>query len=134
MLIVKAGGGIRRLAQMEHTRDLVAPTGILRDLSEDEMRRLLHEETIVVEFEPREAKRSLPRLARSTADRRKLHAMFDAIERDKHLDERQRALITHLRHLLPIARSGVDGAGRPGPARTSRPRRAQRGTQPEIGA
>src|SRR4029453_2447858 len=31
MLLVKAGGGKRRLAHMEHTRDLIAPTGILRN-------------------------------------------------------------------------------------------------------
>src|SRR5262249_5981096 len=87
MLIVKAGGGKRRLAQMEHTRGLVAASGVLRDLTEDEMRRLLHEETIVVEFEPREAKRSLPKLVRSATDRRKMHALFDAIEDDDDLDQ-----------------------------------------------
>ena len=59
MLLVKAGGGKRRLAQMEHTRELLEPTGILRDLDEDQLRRLLHEETLVVEFEPERAKRSL---------------------------------------------------------------------------
>ena len=103
MLIVKAGGGKRKLAQMEHTRDLLAPTGILRGVTEDEMRRLLHEETIVVEFEPTLAKRSLPRLAHSSGDRRKLHALFDALERESLVDERQRALIVELRRLLPIA-------------------------------
>jgi Protein of unknown function (DUF3141) len=112
MLIVKAGGGVRRLAQMEHTRDLVAPTGILRDLSEDEMRRLLHEETIVVEFEPREAKRSLPKLARSATDRRKLHALFDALEADMQLDERQRAMIADMRRLLPLPRVTGNGVAR----------------------
>jgi len=67
------------------------------------MRRLLHEETIVVEFEPTLAKRSLPRLAHSIGDRRKLHALFDALERESLVDERQRALIVELRRLLPIA-------------------------------
>jgi pimeloyl-ACP methyl ester carboxylesterase len=112
MLIVKAGGGKRSLTQMETTRSLVAPTGILRDLSEDEMRRLLHEETIVVEFEPREAKRSLPRLARSAADRRKLHGLFDALESDLQLDERQRALIADIRRSLPLPRGASVGVAR----------------------
>src|SRR5438874_2130876 len=58
MLIAKAGRGVRRLAPMEHTRELLAPTGILTGLTEDDLRRLLHEETIVVEFEPTQAKRS----------------------------------------------------------------------------
>ena len=102
MLIAKAGGGVRRLAQMEHTRELLAPTGILTGLTEDDLRRLLHEETIVVEFEPTQAKRSLPRLARSPSDRRKLRAMFNALEAAEMVDERQRALIAELRRLLPI--------------------------------
>jgi len=88
---------------MEHTRELLAPTGILTGLTEDDLRRLLHEETIVVEFEPTQAKRSLPRLARSAGDRRKLRAMFNALEAAEMVDERQRALIAELRRLLPIA-------------------------------
>jgi len=52
LLLVKAGGGKRRLAQMEHTRELLAPTGVLRHINEDQFRQLLHEQTLVVEFEP----------------------------------------------------------------------------------
>jgi len=102
MLIAKAGGGVRRLAQMEHTRELLTPTGILKGLTEDELRRLLHEETIVVEFEPLQAKRSLPRLARTAGERRKLHALFDSLEAAAVVDERQRALIAELRRSLPV--------------------------------
>jgi len=109
MLIAKAGGGVRRLAQMEHTRELLAPTGILTGLTEDDLRRLLREETIVVEFEPTEAKRSLPRLARSAGDRRKLRAMFNALEAAELVDERQRGLIAELRRLLPITERAPTG-------------------------
>jgi hypothetical protein len=101
MLLVKAGGGKRRLAQMEHTRALLEPTGILRNLDEDQWRRLLHEETLVVEFEPQQAKRSLPRLARTAPDRQKLNALFDAFETDSHLDARQKALLGEFRQLVP---------------------------------
>jgi hypothetical protein len=87
---------------MEHTRELLAPTGILKGLTEDELRRLLHEETIVVEFEPLQAKRSLPRLARTAGERRKLHALFDSLETAAVVDERQRALIADLRQSLPV--------------------------------
>ena len=104
MLIAKAGGGVRRLAQMEHTRELLAPTGILKGLTEDALRRLLHEGTIVVEFEPVQAKRSLPRLARTASERRKLHALFDSLESAAVVDDRQRALIAELRRLLPMTR------------------------------
>ena len=101
MLIVKAGGGKRSIAQMEHTRQLLAPTGVLRGLGEDELRRLLHEETLVVEFEPLQAKRSLGKLVRG-ADRQKLHKVFDSLEADAGLDARQRNLLSELRTLVPL--------------------------------
>ena len=123
MLIAKAGSGVRRLAQMEHTRELLAPTGILTGLSEDDLRRLLHEETIVVEFEPTQAKRSLPRLARSAGDRRKLRAMFNALEAAELVDERQRTLIAELRRLLPITERMPT---RPRPLRSASSRRKER--------
>jgi pimeloyl-ACP methyl ester carboxylesterase len=123
MLIAKAGGGVRRLAQMEHTRELLAPTGILTGLTEDDLRRLLHEETIVVEFEPTQAKRSLPHLARSAGDRRKLRAMFNALEAAEMVDERQRTLIAELRRLLPITERAPT---RTEPLRSASSRRKER--------
>ncbi len=101
IMLVKAGGGKRRLAQMEHTRALLEPTGILRGLDEGQLRHLLHEETLVVEFEPVQAKRSIGKLARTAADRQKLNAVFDAIESDSGLDARQHALLAELRKLVP---------------------------------
>jgi pimeloyl-ACP methyl ester carboxylesterase len=101
ILIVKAGGGKRRLAQMEHTRALLAPTGVLRHINEDEFRRLLHEESLVVEFEPQRAKATLPKLVRSADDRQKLNRVFDSLEADAELDARQRSLLGELRRLVP---------------------------------
>jgi pimeloyl-ACP methyl ester carboxylesterase len=128
MLIVKAGGGKRKLAHMEHTRELLAPTGILRGLTEDELRRLLHEETIVVEFAPHEAKRSLPKLVRTTADRRRMHALLDALHASSYLDERQLALVAELRHLMPLPGDSENGARRvPRPGKpAARTRKAPR--------
>ena len=101
ILVAKAGGGKRRLAQMEHTRDLLAPTGVLRHIDEDQFRQLLHEQTLVVEFEPVQAKRSLPKLMRNASDREKLNRVFDSLEEDSGLDSRQHALLTELRRLVP---------------------------------
>ena len=131
MLIAKAGRGVRRLAQMEHTRELLAPTGILTGLTEDDLRRLLREETIVVEFEPTQAKRSLPRLARSAGDRRKLRAMFNALEAAEMVDERQRALIAELRRLLPITERAPT---RTRPLRSALARRKEREKKHAAGA
>ncbi|MEO8509152.1 MAG: DUF3141 domain-containing protein, partial [Betaproteobacteria bacterium] len=103
MLISKAGSGHRRLSQMQTTREILAPEGEIAHLSEDERRRLLQEETIVVEFEPERAKRSLPKLLRTVAERRRAHALLEWTEAQPGLEERQRALAAELRGMLPIA-------------------------------
>jgi len=84
-------------------------------LSEDERRRLLQEETIVVEFEPERAKRSLPKLLRTATDRRRAHALLEWTEAQPGLDERQRKLAAELRALLPVsaARGSADVAALP---------------------
>jgi hypothetical protein len=124
ILLVKAGGGTRRLAQMEHTRELLAPTGVLRHIDEDQFRRLLHEETLVVEFEPKLAKASLAKLVRATSDRQKLNRVFDSLEADPGLDVRQQALLAELRKLVP----------RPHALPPPRPRSATRGKRARRGA
>ena len=102
LLLVKAGGGKRKLAQMEHTREQLAPTGVLRHIDADQFRRLLHEETLVVEFEPLQAKRSLARLVRTAGDRQKINAVFDFLEGDSSgLDARQRELLAEFRKMIP---------------------------------
>jgi pimeloyl-ACP methyl ester carboxylesterase len=110
ILVVKAGGGKRRLAQMEHTRALLQPTGVLRDIDEDHFRRLLHEETLVVEFEPKLAKASLPKLIHNASDRQKLNEIFDWLETEAGLDARQLALLADLRKLVPRPVAAVSRA------------------------
>ncbi|MEP7207531.1 MAG: DUF3141 domain-containing protein [Casimicrobiaceae bacterium] len=114
LLITKAGGGKRKLAQMERVRELLAPSHMLDGVTEDELRRLLHEETIVVEFEPDRAKRALPKLLRTRADRRAAHALLDAIE-TLPLEARQRALVTDLRQMLPLPPASRSRAVRQAP-------------------
>ena len=103
MLISKAGRGHHRLSQMQKTRELLSPEGEIAHLSEDARRRLLQEETIVVEFEPERAKRSLPKLLRTAADRRRAHALLEWTEQQTGLEDRQRKLAAELRAMLPVA-------------------------------
>jgi pimeloyl-ACP methyl ester carboxylesterase len=130
MLITKAGSGNRRLSQMQRTREILSPEGEIAHLSEDERRRLLQEETIVVEFEPLRAKRSLPKLLRTPAERRHAVALLDRIENHVDLDDRQRKLVVELRALLPVtAARGAAKSPRalPPPKRKARTRVAPRG-------
>ncbi len=110
MLISKAGSGHRRLSEMQKTREILSPEGEIAHLSEDERRRLLQEETIVVEFEPERARRSLPKLLRTPADRRRAHALLDWTEAQSGLEDDQRRLAAELRALLPM--SGARNARR----------------------
>jgi hypothetical protein len=107
LLIAKAGSGKRKLSSMERVRELVAPAHLLDAVSEDEFRSLMHEETIIVEFEPDRAKRALPRILRTTADRRHAHDLLDGIAAHHRLDERQQALAAELRQLLPLPRKAL---------------------------
>ncbi|HEY8243595.1 MAG TPA: DUF3141 domain-containing protein [Casimicrobiaceae bacterium] len=102
LLVAKAGGGKRRLAQIESVRAMLEPSGVLEGLTETDLRRVLHDETIVVEFEPAQAKRTLPRLVASQADRRKLNRLFDALAEDPHLNDKQRGLVAELQKLVPV--------------------------------
>jgi hypothetical protein len=102
LLMSKAGGGKRKLAQMERVRELVAPALLLDRISEDEFRTLMHEETIIVEFESERAKRALPKLLRATADRRHAHELLDVMQSHFRLEPKQRALVVELKALLPV--------------------------------
>jgi hypothetical protein len=67
----------------------------------------MHEETIIVEFEADRAKRALPRLLKTAADRRHAHELLEAMETHFKLDPKQLALVGELRAALPI---GVRGS------------------------
>ena len=131
MLISKAGRGHHRLSQMQTTREILSPEGEIAHLSEDERRRLLQEETIVVEFEPERARRSLPKLLRTSADRRRAHALLDWTEAQSGLEDDQRRLAADLRALLPM--SGARNAAAKTTKRTPK-RTPKRGGQARDGA
>jgi hypothetical protein len=122
MLIGKAGRGTHRLSQMQKTRELLSPEGKIAQMSEDERRRLLQEETIVVEFEPLRAKRSLPKLLRSPRDRRRAHQLLDAMGSNGALEDRQRKLADEIRTLLPVGAEGANGRARKRAATVRSPR------------
>jgi pimeloyl-ACP methyl ester carboxylesterase len=126
MLVAKEGPGMHTLATMQRTRALLASNEGLADLDEDERRRLLHEETIVVEFEPAAAKRALPQLLRTQADRRRAQALIDAIELNYHPNDAQRSIIGELRALLPAGPGRRPALPAPAAKRAKRPRKRAR--------
>jgi pimeloyl-ACP methyl ester carboxylesterase len=134
LLVAKAGSGRRKLSSMQGVRELVAPARLLDGISEDEFRRLMHEETIVVEYEADQAKRALPKLIASAADRRHAHELLDGIRTHFKLEERQVRVLDEIRALLPVA--ARSGAAAPRHAKpVVRKRGAKRpGRRPRSGA
>lgn len=86
---------------MARAREILAPARGIKPMSEDEVRRLLHEETIVTEFEPERARHSLPRLIRTREERKIARAYLDRVESGLPLNDRQRALLHDMRERLP---------------------------------
>ena len=125
MLLSKAGSRKRSLSQMQKTRELLSPEHQIAHLSEDERRRLLQEETMVVEFEPERAKRSLPKLLRTAADRRRAHALLQWNESHGELDERQIGLAAEIRAMLPIGPARGEAATPRTPAQRPRAKKAR---------
>src|SRR5262249_29904632 len=101
-------------------REVLAPAQGFKDMSEDEVRRLVHEETIVTEFEPERARAALPRLIRSRVDRRVARTFLDQVESQWPLNDRQRNLLIEFRRALPL----------PDRAAPAEPVRRRRGTRP----
>ena len=133
LLMAKAGGGRRKLSSMQRVRELIAPARLLDGVSEDEFRRLMHEETIIVEFEADRAKRALPRLLKTAADRRHAHELLQAMETHFRLEARQHALMGELRSMLPMA-VRANGDGRAVPRANRRAKRAGKRSTPRARA
>ncbi|HVE49205.1 MAG TPA: DUF3141 domain-containing protein [Casimicrobiaceae bacterium] len=123
LLIAKAGGGKRTLSSMQRVRELLAPAHLLDGISEDQFRRLMHEETIIVEFESDRAKRALPLLLKTAGDRKLAHQLLDAMEAHFKLEPRQLTMLAELRALLPV---GVRGDGVQSPPAVAAPKRTRK--------
>ena len=100
LMMTKSGRDKRNLAQTQYVKELLAHT--LDNVDEDALRALLHEETIVIEFEPERTKRAPPRMLRTPAERRQAHALLDVVGGHFPLEERQRSLAAEIRALLPL--------------------------------
>ena len=83
---------------------------------------MLHEETIVTEFEPQRARDSLPRLIRTRDERKIARAYLDRVETGMPLNDRQRALLHDMRERLPAPTRtrAAPGKSRPPARRAAR--------------
>ncbi|WP_114948133.1 DUF3141 domain-containing protein [Microvirga calopogonii] len=110
LLLMKAGTGRRRLSAMKRARDLVGHEIGLIDMSAEAAREIIREQSYIVDFEPVKALLALPKLLRTSADRRRLLDLLDRVEGRIEANDKQIALLAEIRRLL--AEDGADRAAK----------------------
>lgn len=100
LLLMKAGTGRRRLSAMKRARELVGKDIGLLDMSAEDAREIIREQSYIVDFEPVKALVALPKLLRTSADRRMLLDLLDRLEGQIEANAKQITLLGEIRHLL----------------------------------
>ncbi|MBQ0821744.1 DUF3141 domain-containing protein [Microvirga sp. HBU67558] len=106
LLLMKAGTGRRRLSAMKRARDLVGKDIGLIDMPAEAARGIIREQSYIVDYEPVKALSALPKLLRTSEDRRGLLDLLDRVEGRIEANSEQVALLVEIRRLL-----AEDGAG-----------------------
>jgi hypothetical protein len=109
LLLMKAGTGRRRLSAMKRARDLVGGDIGLLDLSAEAAREIIREQSYIVDLEPVKALMALPKLLRTSEDRRRMLDLLTRLEGRVEANDKQVTLLDEIRRLL----SEVDAKGEP---------------------
>jgi hypothetical protein len=97
---MKAGTGRRRLSAMKRARELVGKDIGLVDMTAEAAREIIHEQSYIVDFEPVKALKALPKLLRTSEDRRRLLDLLDRLESQLEANAKQVTLLGEIRRLL----------------------------------
>jgi pimeloyl-ACP methyl ester carboxylesterase len=113
LLLMKAGTGRRRLSAMKRTRELVGRDIGLLDISAEAAREIIREQSYIVDFEPAKALAALPKLLRTSEDRRRLLDLLDRVEGRIEANAKQIILLGEIRRVLSQTGSEGEAKGRP---------------------
>jgi pimeloyl-ACP methyl ester carboxylesterase len=119
LLLMKAGTGRRRLSAMKRARELVGKDIGLVDMTAEAAREIIREQSYIVDFEPVKALMALPKLLRTTEDRRRLLDLLDRLEGQIETNAKQVTLLEEIRRLL--SGNGADDTSRNRPITVMRP-------------
>jgi len=133
LLLMKAGTGRRRLSAMKRARELVGRDVGLLDMPADAARQIIREQSYIVDFEPVKALQTLPKLLRTSHDRREVLALLDRLEGRIEANAKQVAVLGEIRQLLadgkgeaanaqPVTLTLVEKSSEPAPRRQAGPR------------
>ncbi len=100
LLAARAGNPQRRLSRFKQIRELVGSEVGLLDLPADEARRIIRQQTHIVDYEPELARATLPNLVATPEDAERLVGMFDRLVGKVELDAAQVEFLQTLRSLL----------------------------------
>jgi len=100
LLLMKAGTGRRRLSAMKRARDLVGKDIGLVDMPADLARGIIREQSYIVDYEPGKALTALPKLLRTSGDRRDLLDLLNRLEGRIEANAEQVALLAEIRRLV----------------------------------
>jgi pimeloyl-ACP methyl ester carboxylesterase len=134
LLLMKAGTGRRRLSAMKRARDLVGKDIGLLDMSTEAAREIIREQSYIVDLEPVKALMALPKLLRTSDDRRRLLDLLAHLEGRVEANDKQVTLLREIRRLLsedvaagePITVAPVGDQGEKHPAAATKHRPTRR--------
>jgi hypothetical protein len=115
LLLMKAGTGRRRLSAMKRVRELVGKDIGLLDMTAEDARGIIHEQSYIVDFEPVRALLALPKLLRTSEDRRRLLDLLDRLEGQIEANAKQVTLLGEIRRLLSGDGTGSKTKAEPAP-------------------
>ena len=119
LLLMKAGTGRRRLSAMKRARELVGKDIGLVDMTAEAARGIIREQSYIVDFEPVKALMALPKLLRTSEDRRRLLELLDRLEGQIEANAKQVTLLGEIRRLL--SGDGTDDNSKSRPITATRP-------------
>src|SRR5215207_7323761 len=100
LLLMKAGTGRRRLSAMKRARELVGKDIGLLDMSTEAARGIIREQSYIGDLEPVKALVALPKLLRTSEDRRRLLDLLERVEGRIEANAKQITLLAEIRRLL----------------------------------
>jgi pimeloyl-ACP methyl ester carboxylesterase len=115
LLLMKAGTGRRRLSAMKRARQLVGKDIGLLDMPAEAAREIIREQSYIVDFEPVKALVALPKLLRTSEDRRRLLDLLDRLESQIEANAKQVTLLGEIRRLLSEDETGSKTKAEPVP-------------------
>jgi hypothetical protein len=109
LLAAKRGKAQRQLSTMKRIRELVGADAGLLDLPVEKARTIIRDQSLIVDYQPDEALRTLPRLLPSAEDRRHVLGMLDKMTENLEVTPAQTEFASELHRLLAPPLEVVEG-------------------------